>query len=119
MKATIHWVSAADSRPAEVRIYNPLFGKPDPTGGEGFSADLNPQSLEVLPDARIEPALAAGGNSNEPVQFERQGYFVRDLDSTPDRPVFNRTVGLRDTFAKEVGGTRNPVVSGQSSEART
>jgi glutaminyl-tRNA synthetase len=107
VKATIHWVSAADSKPAEVRIYNPLFGKPDPTGGEGFTADLNLHSLEILPDARIEPALAAGGNANEPVQFERQGYFVRDPDSAPDRPVFNRTVGLRDTFAKEVGGTRN------------
>jgi glutaminyl-tRNA synthetase len=88
----------------EVRIYNPLFTKPDPTGGEGFTADLNPQSLEVLGDARVEPELAAASNSAEPVQFERQGYFVRDPDSTPDRLVFNRTVGLRDTFAKEVGG---------------
>jgi len=60
--------------------------------------------MEVLSDARVEPALAAGGNSAEPVQFERQGYFVLDPDSTADRPVFNRTVGLRDTFAKEVGG---------------
>lgn len=104
VKATIHWVSATASKPAEVRIYNPLFTKPDPTGGEGFTADLNPQSLEVLSDARVEPALAAGSNSAEPVQFERQGYFVHDPDSKPDRPVFNRTVGLRDTFAKEVGG---------------
>ena len=104
VKATIHWVSAEHSKPAEVRIYNPLFTKPDPSGGEGFTADLNPQSLEVLSDARVEPALAAASNSAEPVQFERQGYFVRDPDSTPDRPVFNRTVGLRDTFAKEVGG---------------
>jgi glutaminyl-tRNA synthetase len=103
VKATIHWVSAAHSRPAEVRIYNPLFTKADPTGGEGFAADLNPQSLEILSDARVEPALAAASNAAEPVQFERQGYFVRDPDSTPDRPVFNRTVGLRDTFAKEVG----------------
>ena len=102
VKATIHWVSARDSRPAEVRIYNPLFSKPYPTGGEGFTADLNPQSLEVLGDARVEPALAAGSNSAEPVQFERQGYFVHDPESTPDRPVFNRTVGLRDTFAKEI-----------------
>jgi glutaminyl-tRNA synthetase len=102
VKATIHWVSAADSKVAEVRIYNPLFSKPDPSGGEGFTADLNPQSLEVITDARIEPMLAASGNSPDPVQFERQGYFVRDPDSTPDRPVFNRTVGLRDTFAKEV-----------------
>jgi glutaminyl-tRNA synthetase len=104
VKATIHWVSAKDSKPAEVRIYNPLFTKPDPTGGEGFTADLNPQSLEVLRDARVEPELVAASNSAEPVQFERQGYFVHDPESTPDRPVFNRTVGLRDTFAKEVGG---------------
>ena len=103
VKATIHWVSAADSKAAEVRLYNPLFLKPNPTGGEGFAADLNPQSLEVLSDARVEPALAAGSNSSEPVQFERQGYFIGDLDSAQDRLVFNRTVGLRDTFAKEVG----------------
>jgi glutaminyl-tRNA synthetase len=103
VKATIHWVSAEHSRPAEVRVYNPLFAKPDPSGGEGFAADLNPNSLEVLNDSRVEPALASGANSTEPVQFERQGYFVLDPDSTSDRPVFNRTVGLRDTFAKEVG----------------
>jgi glutaminyl-tRNA synthetase len=103
VKATIHWVSAAHSRPAEVRLYNPLFARPDPTGGEGFAADLNPQSLELLPDARVEPALA-GRNSAEPVQFERLGYFVPDPDSTAERPVFNRTVGLRDTFSKVVGG---------------
>ena len=102
VKATIHWVSAEHSRPAEVRIYNPLFTKPDPSGGEGFTDDLNPQSLEVLNDARVEPALAAASNTAEPVQFERQGYFVLDPDSSPDHPVFNRTVGLRDTFAKEV-----------------
>ena len=104
VKATIHWVSAEHSKPAEVRIYNPLFTRPDPTGGEGFTADLNPQSREVLSDARVEPALVAACNTTEPVQFERQGYFVRDPDFTSDRPVFNRTVGLRDTFAKEVGG---------------
>jgi glutaminyl-tRNA synthetase len=103
VKATIHWVSAADSKPAEVRIYNPLFSKPDPTGGEGFTKDLSPNSLEVLADARVERALAEPSNAAEPMQFERQGYFVRDPESTPDRPVFNRTVGLRDTFAKEVG----------------
>jgi glutaminyl-tRNA synthetase len=104
VKATIHWVSAAHSTPAEVRLYNGLFSRPDPSGGEGFAADLNPKSLEVLSEARLEPALVSDSNSPEPVQFERQGYFVRDLDSTADRPVFNRTVGLRDTFAKEVGG---------------
>jgi glutaminyl-tRNA synthetase len=104
VKATIHWVSAAHAKPAEVRLYHPLFNNPDPTGGEGFAADLNPNSLEVLGDARVEPALAAASNAAVPVQFERLGYFVPDLDSTPERPVFNRTVGLRDTFAKVVGG---------------
>jgi glutaminyl-tRNA synthetase len=102
VKATMHWLSAQDSMRAEIRIYNQLFSKPNPEAGN-FAADLNPQSLEVLKDARIEPAIAQG-NSVEPMQFERQGYFTRDKDSTADRPVFNRTIGLRDTFAKEVGG---------------
>jgi glutaminyl-tRNA synthetase len=102
VKATMHWLSAKDSIPAEIRIYNQLFAKPNPDAGN-FAADLNPQSLEILQDARIEPAIATS-NSSEPMQFERQGYFARDPDSTADRPVFNRTIGLRDTFAKEVGG---------------
>src|SRR6476619_112718 len=102
VKATIHWVSADHSVPAELRLYNPLFTRPGPKGGEHFAADLNPNSLEVLSNARVEPALAEG-NSPEPVQFERQGYFCPDPDSKPGRPVFNRTVGLRDTYAKEVG----------------
>jgi glutaminyl-tRNA synthetase len=102
VQATIHWVSAVDSVPAEVRLYNPLFTRPDPNAGE-FAADLNPQSLEVLTDARVEPALA-GRNDREAVQFERQGYFCLDEDSKPDRLVFNRTVGLRDTWAKLQGG---------------
>jgi glutaminyl-tRNA synthetase len=102
VKATIHWVSAGHAVPAELRLYNPLFVRPDPKGGENFTADLNPKSLEVLSDARVEPALTES-NSPEPVQFERQGYFCPDPDSKPGRPVFNRTVGLRDTYAKEVG----------------
>jgi glutaminyl-tRNA synthetase len=102
VKATMHWLPAAQSIAAEIRIYNQLFSKPVPDAAN-FAADLNPQSLEVLKDARIEPAIAQA-NSNDVMQFERQGYFVRDPDSTPDRPVFNRTIGLRDTFAKEVGG---------------
>ena len=101
VKATMHWLPAAQSMPAEIRIYNPLFAKPNPDAAN-FAADLNPQSLEVLKDARIEPAIAEA-NSPDVMQFERQGYFVRDKDSTPARPVFNRTIGLRDTFAKEVG----------------
>jgi glutaminyl-tRNA synthetase len=99
VKATIHWVSAARSIEADVRLYNPLFTKPDPGGGENFANDLNPTSLEVL-TARIEPALL-DTTFETPVQFERQGYFCRDRDSRPDRAVFNRTIGLRDTWAKE------------------
>ncbi len=101
VKATMHWVAAAQSRTAEIRIYNQLFATPSPDAAN-FAADLNQQSLDVLHEARIEPAIAEG-SSSEPVQFERQGYFVRDKDSTPERLVFNRTIGLRDTFAKEVG----------------
>jgi len=101
VKATMHWLSAAHSVPAEIRVYNPLFAKSSPDAAN-FAADLNPQSLEILGDARIEPAMAQS-NSSDVIQFERQGYFVRDRDSTPDRPVFSRTIGLRDTFAKEVG----------------
>ncbi|MFN3350784.1 glutamine--tRNA ligase/YqeY domain fusion protein [Pseudorhodoplanes sp.] len=101
VKATIHWVSAQDAVPAEVRLYNPLFVRPDPDAAN-FVADLNPESLEILPDAKLEPAILAD-NSAEPMQFERQGYFVRDRDSRPGRPVFNRTIGLRDSYAKAVG----------------
>jgi len=101
VKATMHWLPAAQSLPAEIRIYNQLFVNPTPDAAN-FVADLNPQSLEILTGARIEPAIAQD-TASEPMQFERQGYFVRDKDSTPGRPVFNRTVGLRDTFAKEVG----------------
>ena len=103
VKATIHWVSAAHSMPAEVRLYNPLFTKPEPAGGEDFATDLNPASVEILSGARVEPALAEA-EQERGVQFERQGYFCRDPDSRPERLVFNRTIGLRDTFAKEVGG---------------
>jgi glutaminyl-tRNA synthetase len=101
VKATMHWLPAAQSRTAEIRIYGQLFAKPSPDAAN-FAGDLNPQSLEVLRDARVEPAIAEA-NSTEAMQFERQGYFVRDKDSTPDRLVLNRTIGLRDTFAKEVG----------------
>ncbi len=101
VQGTIHWVSAADAVTAEVRLYNQLFTKPDPDVGN-FAADINPNSLEVLTDAKLEPALAAD-NSPAPVQFERLGYFARDQDSAPGRPVFNRTVGLRDTWGKVQG----------------
>ncbi|HEV7499058.1 MAG TPA: glutamine--tRNA ligase/YqeY domain fusion protein [Vicinamibacteria bacterium] len=98
-KATLHWVSAEAARPAEVRIYDHLFTRPDP-GAEGdLLADLNPRSEEVLPECQVEPALA-GLHAGERVQFERLGYFCVDPDSTPGRTVFNRTVTLRDTWAR-------------------
>ncbi|HEY5167038.1 MAG TPA: glutamine--tRNA ligase/YqeY domain fusion protein [Pseudolabrys sp.] len=100
VKATIHWVSAAHSIAADVRLYHPLFSRPDPSGAENFAADLNPNSLEVLSGARLEPAILDAEIEN-PVQFERQGYFCHDKESTPERPVFNRTIGLRDTWAKD------------------
>jgi len=99
VKATLHWVSAADAVPAEVRLYDHLFVRPDPgADGDAFD-DLNPDSLEVLTDCWLEPALAATG-SDEAVQFERLGYFCVDPDSAPGSLVFNRTVALRDTWAK-------------------
>ncbi len=101
VQATLHWVSAADAVAAEVRLYHPLFTRPDPNAGD-FAADLNPNSLEVLSDSKLEPALAATA-PGEPVQFERQGYFCLDPDSKPGSLVFNRTVGLRDTWAKVKG----------------
>ena len=103
VQATLHWVSAADAVTAEVRLYNQLFTRPDPNPSD-FAAGLNPDSLEVLKDCRLEPALAAT-SSADPVQFERQGYFCRDPDSTPGHLVFDRTVGLRDTWAKMSTGT--------------
>jgi glutaminyl-tRNA synthetase len=102
VQATLHWVAAAAAVPAEVRLYNQLFTRPDPSGSD-FAADLNADSLEVLKGCKLEPALAAT-NSYETVQFERQGYFCRDKDSTAAQLVFNRTVGLRDTWAKVSGG---------------
>jgi glutaminyl-tRNA synthetase len=98
VRGTLHWVSAAHAVPAEVRLYDHLFTRAEP-GAEGdFLADLNPGSLETLADCRLEPSLAAA--TAAPVQFERQGYFCRDPDFTLERPVFNRTVALRDTWAK-------------------
>jgi glutaminyl-tRNA synthetase len=103
VRGTIHWVAAAHALPAELRLYHPLFTRPDP-GAEGdLFADLNPDSLEVLAGAMLEPGLA-GGNTAAVVQFERQGYFVRDPDTAPGRLVFNRTIGLRDSWAKAQGG---------------
>jgi glutaminyl-tRNA synthetase len=99
VQATLHWVAASHSLPAEIRLYNSLFTRADPGAGGDFFADLNPNSLETLTAVRIEPALAET-KIGEVVQIERQGYFCLDPDSRPGRPVFNRTVGLRDSWAK-------------------
>ncbi|MFH0801396.1 MAG: glutamine--tRNA ligase/YqeY domain fusion protein [bacterium] len=102
VKATIHWVSAAHAIPAEVRLYDNLFIKENPDDvaeGEDFRSNLNPKSLEVVTSARLEPALA-GAKPGERFQFERLGYFCVDPDSSGDKPVFNRTVTLRDTWAR-------------------
>jgi glutaminyl-tRNA synthetase len=102
VKSTIHWVSAAHAVNAEVRIYENLFSKEDPnevSEGEDFTANLNPLSLEVLTDAKLEPSLA-NPKAGARYQFERLGYFCADPDSIPDKPVFNRTVALKDTWAR-------------------
>jgi glutaminyl-tRNA synthetase len=102
VKSTIHWVSAAHAIDAEVRLYDTLFSNEDPNEfaeGQDFTANLNPNSLKVLTGCKVEPGLrdAVAGTR---YQFERMGYFCVDRDSTPGRPVFNRTIGLKDTWAK-------------------
>ena len=104
VQGTIHWVSAAQAKNCEVRLYDRLFSQPDPDdvpAGQDFLAALNPHSLVVIPDAKIEPGVAL-----DPVgtryQFERTGYFMSDEESTSEKLVFNRIVGLRDSWAKEV-----------------
>ena len=104
VQATLHWVSAVDAVAAEVRLYNPLFLNPTPNAAT-FAAELNANSLEVLGDCKLESAAVAD-NAPAAVQFERLGYFCRDPESEPGRPVFNRTVGLRDTWAKIQAGGR-------------
>ena len=102
VKSTIHWVSAAHAVDAEIRLYDKLFSKEDPTqveDGQEFTANLNPQSLEAISHAKLEPSLSAAPVESR-YQFERLGYFCVDPDSRPGRPVFNRTVALKDTWAK-------------------
>jgi glutaminyl-tRNA synthetase len=100
VKSTIHWVSAQHALDAEVRLYDYLFDRPIPNEeGVEFTTFLNPKSLEVIPRAKLEPSLASAEKLRG-YQFERLGYFCADLDSTAGRPVFNRTVALRDTWAK-------------------
>ncbi|HET7378362.1 MAG TPA: glutamine--tRNA ligase/YqeY domain fusion protein, partial [Anaerolineae bacterium] len=99
IKSTIHWVSAAHAINAEVRLYDRLFNRPDPEAGEGFINYLNPNSLTVLSGCKVEGNLA-NTQPGDRFQFERQGYFCTDLDSTADKIVFNLAVPLRDTWAK-------------------
>ncbi len=102
VKSTIHWVSAAHAVDAEVRIYENLFSKENPGDveeGQDFTANLNPNSLEVIRDAKLEPSLATAAVGSR-FQFERLGYFCVDPDSKAGKPVFNRTVALKDTWAK-------------------
>ena len=102
VKSTIHWVSAAHAVDAEVRIYENLFSKEDPNQteeGQDFTANLNPNSLEVLTDCKLEPSLA-NATAGSRYQFERLGYFCVDPDSGPGKLVFNRTVALKDTWAR-------------------
>jgi glutaminyl-tRNA synthetase len=103
VKSTIHWVSAAHAIGAEVRLYDNLFIKENPNDvpeGQAFTANLNPNSLEVVRDARLEPSLQTA-TAGARYQFERMGYFCVDQDSKPGALVFNRTVALKDTWAKK------------------
>ena len=104
VRGTIHWVSVAESVPAEVRLYDVLFSKEDPEEDADYLSALNPNSLETLTDCRLEPALADAG-PDTPLQFERIGYFRADsVDSKPSAPVFNRAVALRDSWKKAARG---------------
>jgi glutaminyl-tRNA synthetase len=102
VKSTIHWVSAVHALDFEARLYDHLFLEPNSSeenAAQDFTANLNPNSLEVRSSAKIEPSIK-GAAPGTGYQFERVGYFCVDKDSTPDKPVFNRTVQLRDTWAK-------------------
>jgi glutaminyl-tRNA synthetase len=103
VKSTIHWLAAEHSLPAEVRLYDHLFKTPEPDAvpeGQDWKSNLNPNSLETLTTARVEPSLA-DAKVGEKFQFERTGYFNVDPDSKPGALVFNRAVSLKDTWAKE------------------
>jgi glutaminyl-tRNA synthetase len=102
VKATLHWVSAAHAVTAEVRLYDRLFKSEEPDKAGDYHDDLNPASLEVVTDAKVEPSAAAAEPGTR-FQFERLGYFCVDSDSTAGRPVFNRTVTLKDSWAKAEG----------------
>jgi glutaminyl-tRNA synthetase len=99
VKGTLHWVSAAHAVEAEVRLYDHLFLKESPDEDEDFKANLNPNSLETLTGCMVEPGLASAAPGSR-YQFLRQGYFSVDPDTSGNKPVFNRIVSLKDTWAK-------------------
>jgi glutaminyl-tRNA synthetase len=102
VKGTIHWVSASAAISCELRLYDRLFTVPDPDDvpdGQDFVSVLNPESLTTLSSAFVEPSVA-GDPAGTRYQFERVGFFIKDADSTPDKPVFNRTISLKDSWAK-------------------
>ena len=102
VKGTIHWVSAEHAQEAEIRLYNSLYTCPHPGTENDFVDDINPKSIEVLSGCKLEPSLSEL-DINSPIQFERIGYFYKDLDSQIDKPVYNRTVSLRDSWQKAKG----------------
>jgi glutaminyl-tRNA synthetase len=95
----LHWVSAQHAAPAEIRLYEPLFTEPVPGRTGDFLDDINKESLEVIEGCMLEPALT-DAEPGKALQFERQGYFATDPDSKPSALVFNRTIGLRDSWGK-------------------
>ena len=105
VKATLHWVSAGHALPVEVRLYDRLFMTPDPESSGDFLQDLNPNSMEILTGCLAEPSLK-DAQPGDKVQFERLGYFCVDITSTPDHIVFNRTVSLKDEWAKIEAGQK-------------
>jgi len=102
VKSTMHWVSAAHAISAEIRLYDNLFAKPDPydlAEGQDVLDNLNPNSLVILTSAKLEPSLA-NAKLEDRFQFERVGYFCLDSDSTSEKKIFNRTLPLKDAWAK-------------------
>lgn len=102
VKGTIHWVSSEHAQDAEIRLYNPLYVCPHPGSENDFIDDINPNSVEILNDCKLEPSISEL-NNDLAIQFERMGYFFKDETSQPDKLIFNRTISLRDTWQKIKG----------------
>lgn len=102
VKGTIHWVSSEHAQDAEIRLFNPLYVCPHPGSENDFIDDINPNSIEILNDCKLEPSISEL-NNDVAIQFERMGYFFKDETSQPDKLIFNRTISLRDTWQKIKG----------------